>query len=631
MCGISGIILKERFPEEGTRAALDRSLHKMIDAIRHRGPDGTGYWISPMNQVALAHARLAIIDLSDSAAQPMQYPPTVSDEIQARYTITYNGEIYNYQELRSELSNQGYRFRTQSDTEVILAAYDYWQEDCLRRFDGMFAFAIWDSLKENVFAARDRFGEKPFYYFADDQQLLFASEMKALWAVGVERTPNNRMMANFMALGYVQNADDKKQTFFDQIASLPPAHYLMLHLPTFTYHLYPYWKLEKDSMLQISTDDAVDMLGYLFRQSVQRRLRSDVALGCSLSGGLDSSSIAATIGRLRPDAAPLHSFSAIFPGFERDESSKIASMVAAEKLQSDVVQPDVYGLIRNFETLLYHQEEPVSSSSAYAQYSVFGIAAEKNVTVLLDGQGADEILAGYPKYIHWYLQQLVDRNHFSAARAEREQFTRNGIPVKWGMGNYFAAVLPAHAAIHLEQREYFRIARQPDFSSDFSNSLRGHEWEGIHKPIITKLNDILYFNTMVLGLEELLRYADRNSMAHGREVRLPFLSHELVEFIFRLPAHLKIHEGYTKWILRKAMAPYLPESIAWHRPKTGFEPPQQQWMKAPPMQEYLRAAQQKLVDHGILRREVLAKPIIPLDAYAPSNYAWRYLCIAHLI
>jgi len=253
------------------------------------------------------------------------------------------------------------------------------------------------------------------------------------------------------------------------------------------------------------------------------------------------------------------------------------------------------------------------------------------VKVLMDGQGADETLAGYHKYIHWYLQQLVNRRKFRTATREKNIFRKKNIPFKWGTQNYLAAYFPAHTSIQLEKNEYYKTVNQPDINPDFILSLRGREWEGIHKPIITKLNDILYFNTQKMGLEELLRFADRNSMAHGCEVRLPFLNHELVEFLFCLPADFKIHDGWTKWLLRKAMNKKLPAEIVWRSDKVGYEPPQSQWMQQKTVQDYIHEAKKKLVNNRILKHTSLNKKVIPLHAHDADNFDWRYLSAAQII
>ena len=631
MCGIAGIITNPLADTDKGGANLAYNIKTMTNALAHRGPDGEGHWIDDNNTVALGHRRLAIIDLSNNARQPMQYSVFSSlagDE--KRYTITYNGEIYNYIELREELYKNGYRFQTRSDTEVLLAAYDYWEEDCLQQLDGMFAFAIWDAKKQCLFAARDRFGEKPFYFYPDNNHFIFASEMKALWAVGVNKIADNKMLLNYLALGYVLNANDKLQTFFEGISSLPAGHYLYLDAASFIYKINPYFKIDKEITQPIAADAAIEKFSQLLSVSVNRRLRSDVPIGSSLSGGLDSSAITALIYRQLKSGNKQQTFSAVFPGFEKDELRYIQSVTKKFQIKNYTTTPTVHGLITDFEKLCHHQEEPFPSSSIYAQYKVFELASQHQVKVLLDGQGADETLAGYHKYIHWYIQQLISRNKFSAAMNEKRIFRKNNIPFKWGIGNYLATYLPAHAVIQLEQNEYNKIIHQPDINKDFLAALRGREWEGIHKPIITKLNDILFFNTTNSGLEELLRFADRNSMAHGLEVRLPFLNHQLVEFIFSLPANFKIHEGWTKWILRKAMNKKLPAEVVWRKDKTGFEPPQKNWMDTALMTDYIHEAKKKLVSNGILKNEVLNKPIIPAGAHDENNFDWRYLCAAKI-
>lgn len=608
----------------------------MTDALAHRGPDGEGYWSNRKNTVHLGHRRLSIIDLSNNAAQPMSYA--------GRYQIVHNGEIYNYTEIRNFLQNKGYSFTSKSDTEVIVAAYDYWKERCLQQFDGMFAFAIWDEKEEQFFAARDRFGEKPFYYYEDEENFIFASEMKALWKIGIEKTVDNKMLLNYLSLGHVQNCVDKEQTFFESVYSLPPSHYLQFSPASKLSKIKRYWQINKEIKIDISAADAVEKFTELLNSSVKRRLRSDVPVGTSLSGGLDSSTIAACISgagkrSLAEDTATvfgnqsgrLQTFSALFPGFENDESVYIKQVTESLLLKNYPVYPTAEGLINEFEKLCYHQEEPFQSSGIYAQYKVFEQARQQQVTVLLDGQGADETLAGYPKFIHWYLQEVLSRHKLGSAQVERKAFQRNEQRFLWDTKNIIAAFLPSHAAIQLERKEYLKTIRHPGLSSSFLKSVAGREWEGIHKPIVTKLNDILYFHVAEMGLEELLRFADRNSMAHGCEVRLPFLNHELVEFVFSLPSQLKMHEGWTKFLLRKAMDKKLPDEIVWRKEKVGFETPQKNWMQQPALQEYIHEAKRKLFNAGILNKDVLDKPAEPKAVHDDKNYDWRYLCAAQLL
>ncbi len=610
MCGIAGIIKAENILQ------LQARLKKMADALAHRGPDGEGFWINHKGNAGFGHRRLSIIDLSAAAAQPMHYLN--------RYSIVYNGEIYNYIELRESLRAKSYSFTTQSDTEVILAAYVHYREQCLQHFDGMFAFAIWDEQEQTLFAARDRFGEKPFYYGFRENECCFASERKALWAAGFEKRVNYPLLLNYLALGHTQTPLDATITYFQHVFSLPPAHYLVYHAATAEFELSRYWDADKETQAVMNDQAAFEKFRELFFDSVSKRLRSDVPLGTSLSGGLDSSSIVASIKQLQP-AGRLQTFSAVFPGFEKDESAHISLLAEKFGLNSHTITPTADDLIKNFEKLCYHQEEPFISSSIYAQYKVFELAAKQGVTVLLDGQGADETLAGYHKYIHWCLQELLRKNPASMMRASRE-LRKNGIPFQWGWKNWPAAWFPAQAAIRLEKREASRLLNHPGIDRDFKKTW--FDRQSLFKPMVMKLNDMLYFDTCQSGLEELLRYADRNSMAHGREVRLPFLNHSLVEFIFSLPSSFKIRHGWTKWLLRKSMEDLLPASISWRRDKTGYEPPQRSWMENKTLQEYIYEAKSKLVKEKILNPAVLNKKIQPQHALAAENDDWRYMVAA---
>ena len=614
MCGIAGIISIN--PSKISR----ERLQKMTRAIAHRGPDGESFWINPSGVTGLGHRRLAIIDLNETGAQPMSYA--------GRYTIIHNGEIYNYLELRADLQKKGYRFRSQSDTEVILAMYDEYKEECLQYFDGMFAFTIWDEKLQTLFCARDRFGEKPFYYYLDDEQFLFASERKALWSAGVEKKINKPLLLNYLALGLSSTAADSTITFHQDIFSLPPSHYLTIHAPSLTFTMHRYWDGDKQTQINISESDAINKFNELFLQSVNRRLRSDVTIGCSVSGGLDSSGIVSAISRFRNGMGSLATFSAVFPGFEKDESRYIDRVSSNFNVNSHKIIPTAEDFIQNFEKLCYHQEEPFTSSSIYAQYKVFEAAGKNGIKVLLDGQGADETLSGYTKYIPWYLQELLRKNPRTFFH-ELHAFKKQNIPFKWSWRNYLAAFFPLQVPSYLQRQEAKKIMHQRDLTDAFKTAC--FDSQSIYKPLVTKLNDILYFSTYQFGLEELLRVADRNAMAHGRELRLPFLNHELVAFSASLPSHFKMHEGWTKWILRKCMADHLPAEIVWRKDKTGYEPPQKKWMGEPLLQEYVYEAKKKLIDEKILKPGASDKKNQPLDAHAADNYDWRYLVASAFI
>jgi asparagine synthase (glutamine-hydrolysing) len=616
MCGIAGIVSNNHSYVSSQR------VKQMIDTLIHRGPDGEGCWMNEGNTVALGHRRLRVLDLSEAANQPLHYLN--------RYTITFNGEIYNYIELKEVLVQKGYSFRSHSDTEVILAAYDCWKEACVQQFDGMFAFAIWDEREQNLFAARDRFGEKPFYYFFDGHQLLFASEFKALWAAGVPKAWNHVMLLSFFANGHTQNAVDASITFYKDIYCIPPGHSASFSLLRNEFFVTMYWDLDKQSAEKISEEEAVEKFHVLFTDSIKKRLRSDVTIGTSLSGGLDSSSIVAASNTFHNNNYSHHCFTAVFPGFEKDESEQAQKAARQFGLQQHLIEPTAESFIADFERLCYYQEQPFNSASVYAQYKVMELAKQQGVTVLLDGQGADETLAGYTKYVHWYLQELLLKFRYGFAMQERILLQQNGIDFKWGFPNYMAAFFPIVANAQLEEMERKKILHHPHLSKEYTHA-HYDKYYSVYKPPVSKLNDILYFNTMQQGLGELLHYADRNSMAHSREIRLPFLSHELVEFIFSLPAQYKIHNGFPKWLMRKAMSTHLPDEIVWRTDKVGYEPPQKKWMGHNRLQEMIHESRKKLVAEKILDEEILHEAIKPKAAYEADNFDWRYLSVAQMM
>ncbi|MEP6844432.1 MAG: asparagine synthase (glutamine-hydrolyzing) [Panacibacter sp.] len=617
MCGIAGII------SSNSSFVQQQQLQCMADVLIHRGPNGDGFWINMQQTVGFAHRRLAIIDLSNEAAQPMHF---------LHYTIIFNGEIYNYKELKEDLSGKGYVFKTASDTEVIPAAYDCWGIDFLDHFDGMFAFALWNEKEQNLLLARDRFGEKPLYYHADYTQrgrfaqFIFASEMKALWAVGVPKNLEGTSMLNYLTLGYTQNPIKKTATFYSNILSLPPGHYLTVTPNEGRVQMKRWYKFQTTiSDGSISSDTYIETFRDLLLQSVERRLRSDVSIGTSLSGGLDSSSIIAAIAGVKDLNKHWENigFTAAFPGFEKDElvfSKKAAGHFCIDQ---KIIEPSAEDWVNHFHQLMYHQEEPLQSSSVLTQLLVYKLAKENNITVLLDGQGADEVLGGYKKYTQWYLQQLFTKDS-SQYFKERKLLRQNDFIDSWGWRNYAAAIFPGKTAQVLQQKAITQQNNHPFINRDFLFNFRNADT--LQKPVVKQLEDILYYNTFNTGLPELLRYADRNSMAHSREVRLPFLSHELVQFIFSLPAAYKIKDGFTKWILRKAMEPQLPKEIVWRKGKVGFEPPQKEWMQNKQVQEMIIESRRKLVKEKVLQPTVIDAPLQPKAAHDAGNFDWRYLC-----
>ncbi|MBX2930429.1 MAG: asparagine synthase (glutamine-hydrolyzing) [Chitinophagaceae bacterium] len=622
MCGIAGIASYNAHLVEQDK------LHKMATAIKHRGIDGEGFWINNSTTVGFAHRRLSVIDLSENAAQPMHYSFNNN-----QYTIVFNGEIYNYIELKNELIKKGYTFSTNSDTEVLLALYDCYQEKCLPYIDGMFAFAIWNEQERKIFIARDRFGEKPLYYYHDKEQFIFASEMKALWSVGIEKQINHRLLLAYLSAGFVSNPSNASETFYTNIKKLPAAHALIFKVDKNDLFVYKYWQPEINTSKYASWNEEkiADHFYALLIQSVQRRLRSDVAIGTCLSGGLDSSSIVAIINEIstKNNHQQPKTFSAVFPDFEKDETKFIQLVKNEFNVENFTKTPTAQDFLDDFEKLIYHQEEPFQSSSIYVQYKIYELAKKHNVTVLLDGQGADEMLAGYTKYYHWYWQELLRKFRFTTLINEIDATKKNYHQVEWNYKNYLAAFLPNLASKKLSSTLQKQINNHPFLAADFIHS--SFDKSIIEKPVVKQLNDILHYNTFQFGLEDLLRYADRNSMAHGREVRLPFLQYELVEFIFSLPAKYKIQNGFTKHILRQSMIDKLPSKIVWRKDKIGYEPPQQQWMQHNAIKDLMQEAKQKLMTNGIVKKELMNRNFQPSAAHEANNYSWWILCAGNML
>jgi len=619
MCGISGII--SPYPA----LVKQEKVKTMVHTLRHRGPDGEGMFTNEANTVCLGHNRLAIIDTSDAGIQPLHF---------LHYTIVFNGEIYNYLELKQTLQKAGYQFQTHTDTEVIPAAFDYWGKDCLHQFDGMFAFALYNNKTEEIFIARDRFGEKPLYYHAQYQergrfeQFVFASEMKALWAIGIDKQLNGTMMLNYITLGYTQNPIKPTQTFYSNILSLPAGHYLVIHPSIGKVNMKRWYKME--SIISSSTiQNPLLHFNELLDSSINKRLRSDVSIGASFSGGIDSASIVAHL--VKQSLPSINTFSAIFPGFEKDESAYINAVLESnpkQNIQSHFITPTVEDWSSNWQKLQYHQEEPMQSASVFTQFMVYQLAKQNGVKVLLDGQGADEILGGYKKYTPWFLQENLLKS-YSIFLKEKKQLGQNQFLDQWGFKNWIAAYYPEKTAKFLQQKAITLQANHPYLDKDFYKKYANNDT--LQKPVVKSLEDILYYNTFKQGLQELLRYADRNSMAHSVEVRLPFLNNQLVEFLFSLPSSFKMKDGFTKWILRKSVSDLLPESIVWRKGKIGYEPPQKEWMNNAFMIDKMNESREKLVDNHLLNPNILKTSLKPKAAHEDQNFDWRYLSAAAIL
>ncbi len=624
MCGIAGLIATNQ--NEITKEKIKR----MTDVIAHRGPDGEGQWISENGKVGLGHRRLSIIDLSQEASQPMHYMD--------RYTIVFNGEIYNFIELRENLKKDGYSFQTQSDTEVMMAMYDKYKEKALHYLDGMFAFVLYDKKENIAFCARDRFGEKPFFYnYKKGEFFSFGSEMKCLWAGGTPKTINNRMLFNYLSFGYLDNPDDLTETFYENCTRLQHSHYILIDINSLEIKIQKYYDIEWQNINHnITLEEAKNKFHEIFYTSVSRRLRSDVPVGSSLSGGLDSSLVVTVVDELKKGTNQKQStFSAVFPGFKKDERKYMDYVIEKTNVTPSFITPTDEGLIQDIEALSYHQEEPYGSASIYAQFCVMKLAKQNNVTVLLDGQGADEILAGYHFYYNSFFNELKNSNpteykkQLEIYKNLHQGNSINGITKKT-LGDRVRAISPSLVKPIKGLKNQFKQMTNPVFDSDFYGTYSKEVFETKGNTYST-LNESLYNSTYRSGsIQQLLRYADRNSMAHSREVRLPFLSHELVEFLFTLPAHYKIHDGWTKWIMRETFD-ILPDPIRWRKDKIGYEPPQKSWMENKEVIQKIKTGRSKLVDNRILNKKILQRDVKAEDACMIDDNSWGHLLADYLL
>lgn len=522
----------------------------VIDSVAHRGPDGRGWneFTSSDGPVILAHRRLAIVDLSADGHQPM---PAQN----GRYWVTYNGEIYNYLEVREELKKLGHQFKTHSDTEVLLKSYIEWGKDCLHHFNGMFAFVIWDNDEKKFFAARDRFGVKPLYYYQQDNKIAFASEIKQFkqfpnWQSVLDQDAAN----DYLRLGY---CDHQQQTLYKNVFQVLPGYYIESQSASHT--LSQWYNLENQIQypLKLKDEDAIEQFKTLFADAIRLRLRSDVSVGACLSGGLDSSSIVSTISHIQGPNTKIHTFSSIFPGHKVDESHYIKELVSEKKLTAKMNIPKVEEFLAVLDTMLYHQDLPFSGTSIFAQWKTFESAKVSGVTVLLDGQGADESLLGYPGMLNGIIFDYLTKLKF----ASLYQF------INW-QSQYNNQSAKNTMLLGLEQR-----------FPDFYIRLLKFAGKNVKQRIINSQSDI---NGVALfhfynNLQTLLRYEDRNSMAHSRESRLPFLDYRLVEFILSLPINQRFRQCETKWILRKSMQGININSIIKRKDKIGFATPEQKW------------------------------------------------------
>lgn len=518
----------------------------------HRGPDGEGIWSDEI--AGFAFRRLAIIDLHERASQPMHFE---------HWHLVFNGEIYNYLELREELVALGHNFATEGDAEVLLHAWAQWGEAALDRFNGMFAFAVWDDRDHRLTLARDPFGEKPLYYCHRDGRISFGSDVSAILVAGdASGAPRVSALAPYLTRGISPPVDE---SFFDGIDLVPGAHVLRWRAGAI--ELSRYWTPQRVPVPS-RYEDAVGALRGLLSDSVRLRLRSDVPVGTSLSGGVDSSAVVGLACEL-PGEHRRHAFTATFPGFERDEWSHADEVArAAHVTEHHAVRPTADELLDDLDELILDHQEPVGGSSIYAQWRVMRAARQAGVTVLLDGQGGDELFGGYAGIAGHALRSqgpgaLSEAIHWDMARE-----VARSLAIEW---------IPRQLA-HAYRRRISSSYAAPELVAAAARVEQGHlPWMRDADPLRREL----LLESFVTSLPPLLRYADRSSMASSREVRLPLLDRRVAEFALSLPAGFVYEPGTTKRILRDAVSDIVPASVLARRDKVGFETPQARWLNTP--------------------------------------------------
>ena len=554
MCGIAALVGKSN------RFDLDTSIREMTDLVAHRGPDDGGHFRE--GNVALGHRRLAIIDLSSAGRQPFH-------SCDGRFVISYNGEVYNYIELREELQKEGTIFETATDTEVVLCAYQRWGSACLSRFNGMWGLVIFDREENRIFVARDRFGVKPVYYTANDDVVAIGSEIKQLLPFVDSRQVNQAMIVEFLQTGVAERLDE---TFFAAVKKLPAGHYAEIDCRSGAMSIERYYCLEKAAAERRAQAIDVDSFESLLTSAVALRLRADTEVGTCLSGGIDSSTVAALASRQYRSMTQGKAFSAITAVSTDPANSEFEfaqSVVEHADLAWFRTTPSYEDFQACLDDVIRIQEEPFSSPSVVMQYFVMKAARDAEIPVLLDGQGGDETLLGYETYAIPYLLSLVYSGWIMSFVEQAKLLRTNNS--KMTLGTFFRYGIN-NALPGLRRRWY---ARRHDYLA-----YRGHgnRWlervaRGGADPRLYQTADILETN-----LPALLRYEDKNSMAIAIESRLPFLDYRLVETAIAMPTELKIRDGWLKWILRTVASRHLPEEIAWRKRKIGFEAPDSQWL-----------------------------------------------------
>jgi asparagine synthase (glutamine-hydrolysing) len=572
MCGINGML---RLGPVGTalpRQEMERNMQVMNDAIVHRGPDGEGVFAN--GDIAFGHRRLSILDLSENGAQPM-----FNED--GSVMVVFNGEIYNYLELIPDLLSRGHRFRSRSDTEVIIHAYEEYGTDCVNLFNGMWAFALYDFRRQLFFASRDRLGVKPFYFFLNPEQLLFSSEIKAILRIVNATGVNSGKIYDYLAYGYKTANGD---TFFADIHELEPATNLLVRDGRVKFERY--WDLrpsDTDFADWPDMEKLSEEFQALFADSIRVRFRSDVPVAILLSGGLDSTAITRTVDDLIErrilNCTEVKAFTAGFPGDRNDETAIVREFIGTcRHVQLEHVLPSGAQLPALMERIAYRLGEPVASATSFAHYSLMKEIHQQGFKVVINGQGSDEAFCGYDRYFMGYflLDTLLSApsNTFAQARAMHSTL---GYPYAIIFSQFLKALLPRRMSSYLRSRYKEGVIRclAPAF---VSQNYRYLDNQSIELSAAKNLDRYLRDNIRQYGLPQILHYEDHSSMQHSIEMRSPFMDYRLVEFAFRAPMHAKYDMGITKRIVRRAFKDTLPSSVIENRRKVGFATPFCKWL-----------------------------------------------------
>lgn len=619
MCGINGSLTRRAVG----RGELSERVGAMNGAIAHRGPDGSG--VFERDGVALGHQRLSIIDLSDAGAQPMH-------SADGALTLVFNGEIYNYLELTEELRALGCEFRSHSDSEVILHAYRVWGEGCVRRFNGMWAFAIWDERERKLFASRDRLGVKPFFYIETAQELSFSSEIAGLRAARPLNQANLAKLHDYLAYGYRTN---NGETMLQGVRELLPGHKMTWRLGGGALEMRRYWSLEESQVAMPPPAERAEAFAELLRDAVRLRFRSDVPVALLQSGGIDSSVICSIVND-EIDAGHLGglesvtAFTATHPGHAYDEAANVrALMGTCPHIRSVELTPGGEALAQDFRAYVRAMQEPMSSAASYAHWKLMQAVRAQGIKVVINGQGADEALAGYGFYIRGYRMLDLLQTHPMAALREARAIRAN---MPFGYGGLAAQTIKAMMGRRLASKLRARLVEgsttmlAPAFRSQHADYLpdlpmvRGGG--NLDRHLRGQLHDY--------GFNQILHYEDQSSMSHGIEIRSPFVDYRLMEFAFSLSDEEKFSGGVTKKILRDAFRGRVPAQIIDSKVKLGFATPFADWLKGDALQAFVRrlVASPSFKERTVWNAGPLAAKLTDPEAALRGFPAWRFIMTA---